>query len=109
MVTGKKYTRRMPGRVIGVTINSRGKPVLRMAMPVRLSVRCGLCCSTGHLQLDSNGAVYGEGDEREVRAVHAWPLAWQHHRRSDRLPQQLRAAYGHAGAAPYAVCARCFQ
>jgi glycine dehydrogenase len=35
MATSEKYARRMPGRIIGVTIDSRGKPALRMAMQTR--------------------------------------------------------------------------
>ena len=35
MATSDKYARRMPGRIIGVTIDSRGKPALRMAMQTR--------------------------------------------------------------------------
>jgi len=35
MATSPKYARRMPGRIIGVTIDSRGKPALRMAMQTR--------------------------------------------------------------------------
>lgn len=38
MATSEKYARRMPGRIIGVTIDSRGKPALRMAMQVRRSM-----------------------------------------------------------------------
>jgi len=35
MATSDKYARRMPGRIIGVTIDSRGQPALRMAMQTR--------------------------------------------------------------------------
>jgi glycine dehydrogenase len=35
MATSDKYARRMPGRIIGVTVDSRGKPALRMAMQTR--------------------------------------------------------------------------
>jgi len=35
MATSDKYARRMPGRIIGVTIDNRGKPALRMAMQTR--------------------------------------------------------------------------
>ncbi|KAG5190576.1 glycine dehydrogenase [Tribonema minus] len=35
MATSEKYARRMPGRIIGVTVDSRGKPALRMAMQTR--------------------------------------------------------------------------
>jgi len=35
MATSDKYARRMPGRIIGVSIDSRGKPALRMAMQTR--------------------------------------------------------------------------
>jgi glycine cleavage system pyridoxal-binding protein P len=34
MSTNEKYARRMPGRIIGVSRDSRGKPCLRMAMQV---------------------------------------------------------------------------
>merc|ERR1712028_186618 len=33
--TSDKYSRKMPGRIIGVTIDSQGKPCLRMAMQTR--------------------------------------------------------------------------
>jgi len=33
--TSDKYSRKMPGRIIGVTIDSEGKPCLRMAMQTR--------------------------------------------------------------------------
>ena len=33
--TSDKYSRKMPGRVIGVTIDNKGKPCLRMAMQTR--------------------------------------------------------------------------
>jgi len=35
MATSDKYSRRMPGRIIGVTIDSQSKPALRMAMQTR--------------------------------------------------------------------------
>ena len=35
MATSMSYARRMPGRIIGVTIDSEGKPALRMAMQTR--------------------------------------------------------------------------
>ena len=36
--TSDKYSRKMPGRIIGVTIDSEGKPCLRMAMQTREQV-----------------------------------------------------------------------
>ena len=33
--TSDKYSRKMPGRIIGVTVDSKGKPCLRMAMQTR--------------------------------------------------------------------------
>jgi glycine dehydrogenase len=36
MSTNEKYARRMPGRIIGVSRDSRGKPCLRMAMQVSI-------------------------------------------------------------------------
>jgi glycine dehydrogenase len=35
LATTASYSRKMPGRIIGVTIDSRGKPALRMAMQTR--------------------------------------------------------------------------
>ena len=35
LATSDKYSRKMPGRIIGVTIDSAGKPCLRMAMQTR--------------------------------------------------------------------------
>merc|ERR1711871_1154405 len=35
LATTDAYSRKMPGRIIGVTIDSRGKPALRMAMQTR--------------------------------------------------------------------------
>lgn len=35
LATSDKYSRKMPGRIIGVTIDSQGKPCLRMAMQTR--------------------------------------------------------------------------
>ena len=35
LATSDKYSRKMPGRIIGVTIDSKGKPCLRMAMQTR--------------------------------------------------------------------------
>lgn len=35
LATSDKYSRKMPGRIIGVTIDSHGKPCLRMAMQTR--------------------------------------------------------------------------
>ena len=35
MATSDKYARRMPGRIIGVTIDNEGAPCLRMAMQTR--------------------------------------------------------------------------
>jgi len=35
LATSDKYSRKMPGRIIGVTIDSTGKPCLRMAMQTR--------------------------------------------------------------------------
>merc|ERR1719203_823469 len=35
LATSDEYSRKMPGRIIGVTIDSRGKPCLRMAMQTR--------------------------------------------------------------------------
>eukprot|EP00953_Heterococcus_sp_UTEX-ZZ885_P032505 16975-Heterococcus_DN1.PRE.3 len=35
MSTNEKYARRMPGRIIGVSRDSRGRPCLRMAMQTR--------------------------------------------------------------------------
>jgi glycine dehydrogenase len=35
LATTTEYSRKMPGRIIGMTIDSRGKPALRMAMQTR--------------------------------------------------------------------------
>lgn len=35
LATNEQYSRKMPGRIIGVSIDSRGKPALRMAMQTR--------------------------------------------------------------------------
>lgn len=35
LATTQEYSRKMPGRIIGVSIDSRGKPALRMAMQTR--------------------------------------------------------------------------
>jgi len=35
LATSDEYSRKMPGRIIGVTIDSAGKPCLRMAMQTR--------------------------------------------------------------------------
>jgi len=35
LATSDKYSRKMPGRIIGVTIDKKGKPCLRMAMQTR--------------------------------------------------------------------------
>jgi len=35
LATSDKYSRKMPGRIIGVTVDSTGKPCLRMAMQTR--------------------------------------------------------------------------
>eukprot|EP01029_Cantina_marsupialis_P012902 TRINITY_DN2854_c0_g1_i2.p1 TRINITY_DN2854_c0_g1~~TRINITY_DN2854_c0_g1_i2.p1 ORF type:complete len:915 (-),score=268.75 TRINITY_DN2854_c0_g1_i2:436-3180(-) len=35
LATSKKFSRKMPGRIIGITRDSRGKPALRMAMQAR--------------------------------------------------------------------------
>jgi glycine dehydrogenase len=35
LATSDKYSRKMPGRIIGVTVDSSGKPCLRMAMQTR--------------------------------------------------------------------------
>ena len=35
LATSDQYSRKMPGRIIGVTIDSKGKPCLRMAMQTR--------------------------------------------------------------------------
>eukprot|EP00560_Eucampia_antarctica_P005940 CAMPEP_0197823560 /NCGR_PEP_ID=MMETSP1437-20131217/886_1 /TAXON_ID=49252 ORGANISM="Eucampia antarctica, Strain CCMP1452" /NCGR_SAMPLE_ID=MMETSP1437 /ASSEMBLY_ACC=CAM_ASM_001096 /LENGTH=1017 /DNA_ID=CAMNT_0043422789 /DNA_START=64 /DNA_END=3117 /DNA_ORIENTATION=+ len=35
LATSDKYSRKMPGRIIGVTVDSKGKPCLRMAMQTR--------------------------------------------------------------------------
>ena len=43
LATTDAYSRKMPGRIIGVSIDSRGKPALRMAMQVTLVThRCYL-------------------------------------------------------------------
>merc|ERR1740124_1364890 len=38
LATSDKYSRKMPGRIIGVTVDSTGKPCLRMAMLPLISV-----------------------------------------------------------------------
>ena len=38
LATTDAYSRKMPGRIIGVSIDSRGKPALRMAMQVRYTL-----------------------------------------------------------------------
>ena len=38
LATTEAYSRKMPGRIIGVSIDSRGKPALRMAMQVCMYV-----------------------------------------------------------------------
>ena len=40
LATTDAYSRKMPGRIIGVSIDSRGKPALRMAMQVTLVTHC---------------------------------------------------------------------
>jgi len=35
LATSDKYSRKMPGRIIGVTVDTKGKPCLRMAMQTR--------------------------------------------------------------------------
>jgi glycine dehydrogenase len=51
MSTNEKYARRMPGRIIGVSRDSRGKPCLRMAMQVNLAYQPHYqCCEIANMQ-----------------------------------------------------------
>lgn len=86
--TSDKYSRKMPGRIIGVTIDSEGKPCLRMAMQTREQV--GLASYMGLIirnhadqtSVHTDHSTFEETRPRQIYVQHrrCWQI-WQHRTR----------------------------